>query len=102
MSEPRVDCEMVTKYSPIFFTNFDEYFVYAIIAISHDFSIPIHKRLPGPSVKVKILGLCPQFLTSLTNVKECKNMFEPYIEIGNIFFLFHSNISCGFSLEVSE
>ena len=24
---PYVDCEMVTKYSPIFFVNFDEYFV---------------------------------------------------------------------------
>ena len=25
--QPRVDCEMVTKHSPIFFVYFDEYFV---------------------------------------------------------------------------
>ena len=26
--QPPVDCEMVTKYSAIFFKNFNEYFVY--------------------------------------------------------------------------
>ena len=37
---PYVNCEMVTKYSPIFFTNFDIFFVnYAILMIEHDFSI---------------------------------------------------------------
>ena len=43
-----IDCEMVTKYSPIFFfwqILMNISLIYAIIAIKHDFSI--HQRLLG-------------------------------------------------------
>ena len=48
---------------------------YAIIAIKHDFLR--HSHLPGPSVRVKNLGLRPR---DLANVNAWKTMFDPYIK----------------------
>ena len=70
----------LTKYSAMFFSNFNKYFLNLCSNSDQTLSKTLH--LPGPSGDFENLGLSSQhFPRHLANVNAWKTMFDPYINI---------------------